>query len=53
MNDVLLRVTSREANPGKEKTGKLSERGVERLQKELEVVKQNGVVLSNQESGWV
>ena len=52
MNDVLLRVTSREANPGK-KTGKLSVRGVERLQKKLEVVKQNGAVLSNQESGWV
>ena len=51
MNDVLLRVTSREANQGKEKTGKLSSKGLKGSQKELEFVKQIGpAALSDQAS---
>ena len=51
MNDVLLRVTSREA--GKENTGKVSSRGLKGSLKDWEVLKQHGAALSHQASGWV
>ena len=53
MNDVLLRVTSREANAGKEKTGRVSSKAVKRSHNELEVAKQNSAALSHQASWWV
>ena len=36
MNDVLLRVTSREANAGKEKTGRVSSKAVKRISEGVE-----------------